>query len=361
MDQQAAQAILLHEIAHYRQGDVLIVGAGSFFRTLLERWFVLYLGLVLLPLVLVWGYETLIGFREFHVLQELTVPLSDTEIFLHEISQILSIFLPGVLLISLGLLFWTASIIILPLIGIWCAELNADRFAIETTQSSGNLIRALKNLPAVSSRWRWLLFRMTHPPTGLRCWIAALSDTQAGLVVLLLLFPLTYILKLIALIAWAMTGYLMTRSGADIALALWINTKVYLGTIAPVWLVMTILILLWPKVAKYWEWLFSRHRGISSWAGYQAYFISSLLISILAITGYIADGTISGWLSNEKPSPAMEIQWRIGQCVEVEWQGKWWPAEILKVRGNSFFIHYESFDSSWDEWVDASRIRRRSQ
>ncbi len=30
-DRQAAEAILLHELAHYRNGDTLIVGAGSFF------------------------------------------------------------------------------------------------------------------------------------------------------------------------------------------------------------------------------------------------------------------------------------------------------------------------------------------
>jgi Zn-dependent protease with chaperone function len=361
MDQKAAQAVLLHEIAHYRQGDVMIVGAGSFFKTLFERWLALYLGLVLLPLVLVWGYETFIGLRKLYVLQELGVPLSDAEILLHKISLFFSIFLPGVLLISFGLLFWTASIIILPLIGIWCAELNADRFAIETTRSPGNLIRALQNLPAVSSRWRWLIFRMTHPPNRLRCWTASHSDTQMGLAVLLLLFPLTYILKLILLVAWAITGYLMTTPGTDIAPALWINTKVYLEMIAPVWLAMAMFIFLWPKVAGHWEWIFSRHRGIFSWVGYRGYFVNALLISILAVTGYIADRTISGGLPNEKPPSTVEIQWRMGQHVEVEWQGKWWPAEILNIEGNSFSIHYENFDSSWDEWVEVSRIRQRSK
>ena len=44
-------------------------------------------------------------------------------------------------------------------------------------------------------------------------------------------------------------------------------------------------------------------------------------------------------------------------AVEVEWGGSWWAAEVLQVNGRSSLIHYTGWDSSWDEWVPADRIR----
>ncbi|MGB0266195.1 MAG: Tudor-knot domain-containing protein [Candidatus Poseidoniaceae archaeon] len=32
---------------------------------------------------------------------------------------------------------------------------------------------------------------------------------------------------------------------------------------------------------------------------------------------------------------------------------------IREIKGQSYHIHYIGFDSSWDEWVDDSRIRQR--
>jgi hypothetical protein len=43
--------------------------------------------------------------------------------------------------------------------------------------------------------------------------------------------------------------------------------------------------------------------------------------------------------------------------IEVEWGQKWWPAEVLRVNGAMTLIHYTGWDSSWDEWVPAGRIR----
>jgi hypothetical protein len=43
--------------------------------------------------------------------------------------------------------------------------------------------------------------------------------------------------------------------------------------------------------------------------------------------------------------------------VEVQWGGTWWPAEVLQVRGNQYYIHYTGWSNSWDEWVPECRIR----
>jgi hypothetical protein len=44
-------------------------------------------------------------------------------------------------------------------------------------------------------------------------------------------------------------------------------------------------------------------------------------------------------------------------AVEVEWGGSWYAAEVLRVGGGSSLIHYTGWDSSWDEWVPAGRVR----
>jgi hypothetical protein len=43
--------------------------------------------------------------------------------------------------------------------------------------------------------------------------------------------------------------------------------------------------------------------------------------------------------------------------IEVEWNGEWFPASILKKDGDKTHIHYVGFESSWDEWVPKNRIR----
>jgi hypothetical protein len=45
------------------------------------------------------------------------------------------------------------------------------------------------------------------------------------------------------------------------------------------------------------------------------------------------------------------------QKVQVEWQGQWYPAEILKQLSGRYLIHYIGYDSGWDEWVTKERIK----
>lgn len=44
--------------------------------------------------------------------------------------------------------------------------------------------------------------------------------------------------------------------------------------------------------------------------------------------------------------------------VQVEWKGSWYPAHILKTKGDQFYIHYDGYSDSWNEWVGPSRIRK---
>jgi hypothetical protein len=43
--------------------------------------------------------------------------------------------------------------------------------------------------------------------------------------------------------------------------------------------------------------------------------------------------------------------------VQVEWQGQWYPAVVMKTEKEKYYIHYIGYDDSWDEWVPRKRIR----
>jgi len=48
---------------------------------------------------------------------------------------------------------------------------------------------------------------------------------------------------------------------------------------------------------------------------------------------------------------------RQGDRVEVEWQGKWYRAQINEAVADRFKVHYIGFAASWDEWVGPDRVR----
>ncbi|ELS01437.1 RNA binding activity-knot of a chromodomain protein [Xenococcus sp. PCC 7305] len=47
----------------------------------------------------------------------------------------------------------------------------------------------------------------------------------------------------------------------------------------------------------------------------------------------------------------------IGQAVKIKWKGQWYPGRILDASRNSYRITYDGYDSSWDEWVEPARLR----
>jgi hypothetical protein len=58
-----------------------------------------------------------------------------------------------------------------------------------------------------------------------------------------------------------------------------------------------------------------------------------------------------------RPAPRPAVPYRACQNVQVQWGGTWWPAELLQVRGNQYYIHYTGWSNTWDEWVPECRIR----
>ena len=54
-----------------------------------------------------------------------------------------------------------------------------------------------------------------------------------------------------------------------------------------------------------------------------------------------------------EPKPEYEV----GTKVEVEWNGKWYAAEVTKTHLGLHFVHYDGFPEADDEWVPRKRIR----
>ena len=72
-------------------------------------------------------------------------------------------------------------------------------------------------------------------------------------------------------------------------------------------------------------------------------------------TVYVVGPT--GWKVRPDNHPFNEATYSLGQQVKVEWNDGWWDALIREIHGGKYFIHYVGFDSSWDEWVDSSRVK----
>ncbi|DAC54675.1 MAG TPA: hypothetical protein HA359_01845 [Candidatus Poseidoniaceae archaeon] len=72
-------------------------------------------------------------------------------------------------------------------------------------------------------------------------------------------------------------------------------------------------------------------------------------------TIYIVGPT--GWEIRPQDHPFNKSDYAAGQQVKVEWKGSWWDGLIREVKGDNYLIHYVGFDSSWDEWVDDSRLQ----
>ncbi len=48
---------------------------------------------------------------------------------------------------------------------------------------------------------------------------------------------------------------------------------------------------------------------------------------------------------------------KVGDKVDVLWNGTYYKANVKKVADSKWFIHYDGYESSWDEWVGKDRIK----
>lgn len=53
------------------------------------------------------------------------------------------------------------------------------------------------------------------------------------------------------------------------------------------------------------------------------------------------------------------VTYNVGEPVSVNWKGAWYPAKVIKAEETRWFIHYDNYDNSWDEWVGMDRIKKK--
>lgn len=63
------------------------------------------------------------------------------------------------------------------------------------------------------------------------------------------------------------------------------------------------------------------------------------------------------WVESSNTRTYAPKQYPPGTRVEVDWQGEWYPAEVLTGRYGMHLIHYDGFEDFWDEWVAPKRLK----
>ncbi|MGO8888133.1 MAG: hypothetical protein ACLQB1_00225, partial [Streptosporangiaceae bacterium] len=222
-DREAAQAILLHEVAHRRHGDQLVVGLGSPLIWLMRIWVPAFAVLALAPVVV---YAAVGGGL-------LTQAVAG--------QGALQLLQPAVLLI-------------LPVTALWLAELDADLVAARVLGVEP-VRRALQ--ATGGSR---LLGLLSQPPRRLR--LRSAAARPRGTFALLAAWPTALVAQLLVIIAGAAVAYLLiSQSLPDTGRDLLAGTHQFLRSNQALVIAAIILLLLWPLLARPWDRLWSGGPG----------------------------------------------------------------------------------------------------
>lgn len=56
--------------------------------------------------------------------------------------------------------------------------------------------------------------------------------------------------------------------------------------------------------------------------------------------------------------PALAGAYQVGDLLEArDFKGKWYAAEIVEGKGQRYKVHFNGWESKWDEWVDDAQLR----
>ena len=58
------------------------------------------------------------------------------------------------------------------------------------------------------------------------------------------------------------------------------------------------------------------------------------------------------------PGDPIEEPVEVGALVFAKWGKRWWPAQVVSVSDDGYRVHYDGWESSWDEYVTVERLRR---
>lgn len=283
-DPDAAKAVLLHEIAHYRSGDAHVQGTGTLFTTYLKSWFFIFALSMILPFIL-----NLLSVSADTLSKAIRIDLSISEVVLNLIIMIFTTFIPNLLHTSLAVFLATLSIIFLPLIGIWVAEMNADFYAIQILNDADAVQRALHYVGKRPSFFFWLLLRMTHPPEVLRKALLCIPNRNLILTIILLMMPLAFLSRLIIVLI----NVIVVMIGAnDLSLhTIMVNLGPAMTSLSGFLIFAVLSLLIWPWLAPIWQSIFTYKRETAV-AQKRPYLMASGVTMALVITLALVGGIL---------------------------------------------------------------------
>jgi hypothetical protein len=65
------------------------------------------------------------------------------------------------------------------------------------------------------------------------------------------------------------------------------------------------------------------------------------------------------WVGPDRVRPWKPVHFASGSRVDVRWKKRWYASTILEGKLGVHRIHYEGYGGEWDEWVSSARIRSR--
>ena len=252
-DREAAQAILLHEVAHRRHGDQLVVGLASPLVWLIRIWVPAFVVLAVAPVVVYAALgrglltQAVAGQGAWQLLQ------------------------------PVGLL-------ILPVTALWLAELDAD-LATARVLGADPVRQALEATGDTRApKGARLLGLLAQPPRRLRLRHAA--SRPAGTFALLAAWPAALIVQLLVIVAGAAIAYLLiSQSPPDIGRDLLAGTRQFLLSNRILIIAAIILLLLWPLLARPWHRLWSARPGPDGRQPWRPYLTAAVVpVALLALS-----------------------------------------------------------------------------
>lgn len=67
--------------------------------------------------------------------------------------------------------------------------------------------------------------------------------------------------------------------------------------------------------------------------------------------------SLNEWVGKDRIRFPAKVKVATPKKAEVEWNGTWYPAQVLETKDGKFFIKYDGYSEQWNEWVGKDRIR----
>jgi hypothetical protein len=322
-DRQAAESVLMHEIMHYRRGDGLFMGPGSFLENAVKLNLIFNAACVLLPwlvvlvIVNVFVPRELAGLNEFQSYEKMAAESGLSAYVSSHVSFMLLVNLYlafHLVVITAGVMVTLFNFFVVPVACMWAAEFNADHCVAGDARYREGVLRELSKKIGGVSLWRRALFRLSHPPERLRRFFLRRHDSPA-FSLLLLLFPLAFFVPLLvsfAFVALVLAGLnvvapplgLDPREVASAMMPvpswgeLWPSYfqfgREFVAGLKYFWLAMTALLLAWPFAARPWERFFTRGEpgtadaaGATTAPGFKYYAAVAVVTGALSMAGFL--------------------------------------------------------------------------